>query len=246
MTTLLISLLVGLQGPAVEPPSGEPSAGPLISKMFARYAAAKSLAGDINMSQTADGHTVAVRTELQYQEPGKVFIRQTRKSSQPRAWLVTSDGVHFSYDRPQGVLGLKNRFLDAVESRQGPMSVRDIYLAVSLSLGDKSAPLDIAFGRVEDLRVIKALWGNLTVAGQTDFNGKKVNLVHGGFRESFGGPLIGSLELLISDTGDLVRMKTVQTLVYGNVTQPITVGTFWDVNLTVDGEVNDALFTVVK
>jgi hypothetical protein len=246
MISNLVAFFVLLPAAQAAPVVAEPSAGPLISKMFLRYATAKSLAGGIEMNQTADGHTVNIRTEVQYQEPSKVFIRQTRTSSQPRAWLVTSDGVHFSYDRPQGVLGLKNRFMDLVDSRQGPMSVRDIYLAVSLSLGDKSAPLDIAFGRTDDLRVIKALWGNLTIAGQTDFKGKKVNLIHGGFRESFGGPLIGSLELLISDEGDLLRMKTVQTLVYGNVTQPITVGTLWDVNLVVDGPVNDTLFTVVK
>jgi hypothetical protein len=159
---------------------------------------------------------------------------------------VTSDGVNVSYDRPEGVMGSKRRLVDPVNAPSGPMDVKDIYLAVSLSLGSKPAPLDIAFGRTEDLRVIKALWGNLSIAGKTDYKDRKLNVVRGSFRESYGGPFAGSLELLISDDGDLVRLKTAQTVMAATINQPIAVSTTYDCALVVNGEVNAALFNVVR
>jgi outer membrane lipoprotein-sorting protein len=76
-------------------------AGAILSKMFAYYYDAKSVAGTISLSQTMGQRKAIISTRLQYEFPAKIYIRQDLQASYGnKFWLVTGDGVGFTYNPP--------------------------------------------------------------------------------------------------------------------------------------------------
>jgi len=245
------------------------SAGELVSKMFSYYNDAKSLAGTINFTQAFQGRQVKIDTRMQYEWPAKVYISQqyTGQSRRDR-WLVTGDGVGFSYDEPR-VLASKNQNNRLYEPVQfippppkyktdvqlpmpPPHDVRTIYRAVCLTIGDRSLPLDIAFGRKEDLAYIRQQLKTLNYRGQQDLNGTNVHVVYGVWRDSPGNEVSednGEYELYLTSDGQLKRFARREVVDFRDEKgRPIANGpivTIWDVNLTKNSGVDPKLFKVV-
>jgi len=218
-----------------------PSAGPLISKMLDRYSKAKTASGRISFVQQADGASVTVDTELQYERPNKLYIRQERKGSDAHVWLAVSDGKVLSYDRPEGVFG-RDRFRDKV----GPSSnLSDLYTAVLDSLGERSPALAMMISRRDDLVALLQMWGPTTIAGKTTLRGTEAFVIDGSYRVASGGRLSGKLEMVITADGDLLRYvqrEKVQLPAPSN--KLVELVTTWDCNVRVDAPVDDGLFTV--
>ena len=246
MIQLIASLVLTRQG------ENPVTAVSLISTAFARYAKAQSIVGQIQLTQTAAGTTLVTKTQLQMEQPNKLYLLQVRGGKTPRQWLVTSDGKQFSFDRPDNVLGPK-RFVENVHVQDTLRNVnltnQDIYLATLQSLGDvaNNIILDIAFARTEDLRNILDQWPTFRLHGKVKLGETMVYAIVGDYREGKSEPVTGAFELYINDKGDIVRYVLKQTMKYPQVSpEPISVVSTWDSNLVLNGKPNPALFAVVK
>lgn len=232
---MLVSLI------AISVLAQEPSPAKLLTDMFAKYSAAKSLVGTITLTQGTERESGTISTELAYERPAKLFIKQTRSTQSRRIWLVTSDGKHFSYGKPDA--GVGGRLVEPVSNSRRTLDLAGIYAATSASLGDRSVPLDIAISRREDLNAIRSQWATLEYAGTKELGGETVHVIEGKWREYGEAPATGKFTICIGQDSDL--------RVYA-VTEPISVGgavlnvvSRWDVHLKVDGKVDASLFKVV-
>lgn len=249
MMTSLIAFAALAQtapAPASAAQAAGPTAGPLISKMLARYAAAQTLSGQIATVQTASDRSIHTTTVFQSEQPSKFYFSQTMDGDDGGKWLLTSDGVRFSYNRPHGTFG-PDRYVEDVMKPAGATTVKEMYAVAGSVIGEKSPPLDIAFGRLDDLKRLKAIWGPMQIAGRTKFNGIDANVVRGGFRVAFNGPLVGEVEMVVTDDGDLLRYTTQQKVAAS--TKPsvvVNVVTDWQCNIKVNGPVDESLFALVK
>lgn len=228
----------------------------LITKMFAKYAAAETLLGKIRLTQTAGSASVTVDTDLQLERPSKMYLRQARGGSDPKMWLVTSDGKMFSYGRPEGILYGKDRYLENVHvqdkvpgldvQRDIFLTNKDIYVAVRKSIGDRNAAMDIAVGRSDDLRVLTSQWTAFANYGKFKVNDVEANKILGGYVGEYGQAPSGSFELYITDDGDLVRYVVRQKMKFPQASQEtFEIVSTWDSVLLVNAKVNPALFEVV-
>lgn len=238
-------------------PQGDAAA--LVGKMLARYDGAKTLTGTIRFTQTANNVSIVIDTAIQYEKPSKLFIRQERRSSEPRIFLVTSDGQHFSYDLPEDrVAAQGERLIEPVKQLGRDLDIRQIYAAASRSLGDRSAPLDIAIARTEDLRFIRNQWATVDFAPSQPDTGLRV--VTGNWRLNATAPASGQYEMWITEEGELKRYQQSEIIQpettvldekfrprpLGLNAGPIQIVSIWDVNLQVDGKPDNALFKVVR
>lgn len=253
MITLLAATLSLRQTP--------PTAGALMTKMFAKYAGAKTIAGTVRWTQSALGKSVVVGSEVQIQRPDKVFLRQNRTGSEARGWLLTSDGNLFSYDRPEGIRG-RDRFVENVHvhdaSHDVDLKVGDLFIAAGKSLGDRGVPLVVCFARSDDLRAVRDCWPTFRLAGKRKVGEVEANAVLGDLGEVFttrdaeGNPVdrlrkIGTFELYLTDQGEIIRYVEKQTMQIPQATKDVfEVVSTWDCSLTIDGPVKPELFTVVK
>ncbi len=110
------------------PAAPKADAGVLISKAFARYDAAQTVSGTIRLIQEAKGISVQIDTELQYERPSKIYLRQVKGGSDPQQSLLVSDGIKFSFDKPLEALG-PARFTEDVTQKGRQQSVGDLYAA---------------------------------------------------------------------------------------------------------------------
>ncbi len=256
MTTLVFALALVL--PAQEP--AKVSASGLIGKMFAKYATAETLLAKIRLTQSTTGASVTIDTDFQSEKPSKLYIRQTKGGQEPRSWLVTSDGVLFSYDNPNGKSGGffgADRFMENVhvqDSVDGLNIRRDIfqtnkeiYVAARKSLGDRNAVMDILIGRSDDLRVLANQWFQFGMQGKTKINDVEVYKIIGGYIGPAGNTVSGSFELYIKEDGEFVRYVTKEKMTFTQVTQQtFEVVSTWDASILVNAKVNASLFTVLK
>lgn len=218
-----------------------------ISAAFKRYTEAKTLSGRIRWTQSANGVTVVTSTELAYERPSKLLIRQTQEASEKRAWLVTSDGKLFSYDRPETLQGSFGRLVEPVKGPSLVQTIREIYAAASKSLGDKSAILDIAIGRREDLATLRFQWATVTAIGHETIREVECTVVGGKWRESASTAPGGTYQMWISKDGDILRFAQREFFsVPQSRAEPIEVISVWDADLVVNGPVDQKLFTVVR
>ena len=226
------------------------TAAGLITKAFARYAGASSVVGDIRLTQTAQGHSVTVDSQLQYERPSRFFLLQRRNSSEPKQWLVTSDGFKFSYDVPEGLLG-KSRYVENINVYFGgkpkTLTVGDVYLAANHSLGDRNSVLDIVVARSDDLKYRLSQWPTFSLGQHAHIRNVDAWQIVGEFREADNKPVTASFELYITDDGDIVRYVHREQMKFAQVSADvITVVSTWDVNLIVNGKTNPALFRVIQ
>jgi hypothetical protein len=234
-------------------------AAELVGKMLRNYDSAQTLTGTIRFTQSVQNVSIVIDTNLQWAKPAKLFIRQDRRSSDPRTYFVTSDGKTFSYDLPEDRAGAPGeRLFEPVSQPGRTLDYRDIYAAASRSLGDRSAPIDIAICRTEDLKFIRGQWATMEFAEKPGPDG--VRVIVGDWRQYANAPASGSFEMWITDDGDLkkyVQRETFQPEASAldekfrphpvplNV-GPLQITSVWDVNLKVNGAPDPSLFKVIK
>jgi hypothetical protein len=241
-TTLLLSAPQGQQ----------PSAAELVGKTFAHYNSAQSATGKIRMTQTMMNHSVVIDTELQFERPSKLYIKQVQSSKAgSKTWLVTSDGKNFSYDPPAVVITrTTTRLMEAIEQNGRTLDYRDVYRAAVDSLGDRSAPLDVVIGRREDLDFFRNQLATVKYAGKERVGDTDVHVVTGDWREYGRAPVSGTYQMLITDAGELKRYARKETLAVnvggGQSLPPQDVLTIWDVDVKVNGKPDAALFKVIR
>lgn len=261
--TALIALLV-LQGgaPAQESPqesTQKPKASTIVSRMLEYYKKANSLVGTVHLTQTAAGKSITIDTQLQFEKPSKLFLHQVRKSSDPREWVVTSDGKLFSYNAPETVSIRPQRLIEPVAASPGTQRklgdystgvvhyVGEMYNAATYSIGDKSPLLDVAFAQSGDLKYLTGQLATMVYRGTTELAGKKVHVIIGEWRENPAVPSSGVYEMYIDEDGNFLRYVLKQDFAVPEAPQQsITVSSIWDGRLTVNAKPNPALFTVLR
>lgn len=233
-----------------------PSAKGLIEKMMSRYYAAQTLTGKIKLTVSTKAGSASLETEVQYERPSKLYLRQQKNvaspdPSQPSKWLVTSDGKTFSYDVPneryEASPGL--RLVEPVSNVRVKTvhTIASIYAAASKSIGDRSMPLDMAISNRDDLVYRRAQWATYQIRGTKEISGRQANLIGGDFRPYAGAEVIGKYQMAITNEGDLLQYveETNVAVGEGANSQIVRVTSQWDVDLKVGGAVSPALFKVV-
>ncbi|MGV3618159.1 MAG: hypothetical protein ACO1SV_22765 [Fimbriimonas sp.] len=226
------------------PPAPNVEAGSLISKALVRYYDAKSLVGQIRLTQTAKGVSLTIDTTVQYDRPSMLAIQQVKGGSEPRRATVISDGKHFAYDRPEGTYG-QSRFVEFVTQNGYTQTIKDLYGASFRSLVDRSPVLDIAIGRREDLQSLKEHLGAKKITGRTKVRGVDVYVIEGDYHDKLGAAPTGTFLLMISDAGDIVRFSQLQRFrVPDKTNETIEVVSTWDADLKVDAKTDSRLYNV--
>lgn len=232
-------------GTVVAQNSETPSPSKLISTMLAKYAAAKTVVGTIKLTQAAGSESGVIETSLQFERPGKLVIRQVQAKSPPRVWLVTCDGKHFSYDPPSKEEGARlPRLVESVKKDTGTMKLEDVYRASVLSLGDRSAPLDLVIGHREDLVFVTGQWATLTYGGKVKLGEADCHKIRGTWKEFPKGPAAGRFELWLDGNNEIRRYVVEQNVVVDANLAPLRVVSVWDVNLKIGGTPDESLFKV--
>jgi hypothetical protein len=236
----------------------KPDASALVSKMLARYYGAQSLVGKLTLTQTAvhpkeRGETTGV-TDLQYQRPGKLYVRQAINSQATKGTArIVSDGSRFLYSLPKdeslGTDAPSNRELvedvlqfNPREQKTQPLGVGEIYAIGRTGLYLRPEPLDVAIGLRGDLERFKTQLVNVEDQGEQTFKGRTVHVVGGSWREYADAPISGLYQLVLTADGDLIRYTRKENLEGPPGQPPVAITTVWDVDLTIGGAVNPNLF----
>ncbi len=72
----------------------EPTPSAKIGAMLAKYNSARTLTGTIIKTEGNSQESGRLLTEVQYERPAKLYIRQIRETVSGGVWTVTSDGKH--------------------------------------------------------------------------------------------------------------------------------------------------------
>jgi hypothetical protein len=223
------------------------------------------MVGTIAMrQQLGENRKASISTRLQFEFPAKIYIRQDMEVQTPndhwtRSWLVTGDGVGFSYNPPEAGIESRNRnrLYETVEFKQPkankkeftlppkpPLDVRGIYGVITKSIGDRTLPIDVAFGRTEDLRFIRNQLLNVKFEGPESVNGVECSKITGEWRESALVEKSGYYNIWITASGELKRFarKELVTVPNGPSGDVITV---WEVDLKKNAKPDPELFKVI-
>ncbi|MDR3688474.1 MAG: hypothetical protein P4L46_03785 [Fimbriimonas sp.] len=246
MIATVLALTIALHGPGQDTTApAKESASQILTKAFGHYASAQTAAGTIKMTQTALGVSLSIETDLQFDRPSKLFLRQSRTGARPHQWLVTSDGVRFSYDRPEGELG-KDRYVEFVTQGGITQKISDYYIAAAKSLGEQSAMLDVALSEPGRLRRLKSQWASLAYQGRVNIDGQLVHKITGLYREDGSAAASGRFEIYVTEDGDFVRYVVAQRFVFPSKSKdPIDVNTQWDSTIKVGAKTDPSLYQVV-
>ena len=239
---ILVSITGIQQGDAV---LAKPSASKLMTQMFAHYAAAPSVVGTIKMTQSAQGVNLHITTDLQFDRPGNLYIHQVRDGSRSKQWTVTSNGIIWTYDRPdtQDPHMGPNRHVEYVTQNNFTMTLPDFFAAASHSLGDINPILIAAISSKDWLKRLAGQWATLTYVGPTTVNGVAVDEVAGKYREGVGHSQSGDYEAYLTPSGDLLRYVLKQKLAFQGVTKdPLVVTTVWESDLHLGAVTNKDLY----
>lgn len=232
-----------------------PSIGSLMTKMMTKYAQAQSLVGKVEAEVRTRGERVRVTTDIQYQRPNLLFVRQIQEYKRREEFFVVSDGQRFQYTNPLDHLRSRDPFLveSAVQERKEvddvgkvstrirPLGIGSIYAAASLSLADRSIPLDMAIGRTEDLQYFRGQLATFEDGGMVEFAGKKARKIYGDWRPfADAAKNLATYELFITPEGDLVGYRISETFSIDKQVVPMV--STWVSDLKPGAEVNRDLF----
>lgn len=259
---MILAALLTASMPAQDPAQ-------LVSKMFGYYYDAKSMSGRIKMTQTINNRSAVIDTTFQYEYPAKIYIEQTMNASYGSdRWLVTGDGVGFTYNPPKFGADTRqnNRLYEPVQyipapPKKGevalptppPLDVRGIYGIVGKNIGDRHLPLDVAFGRREDLEFIRRQIVSWQNGGNQAAGGVSCTVVTGRWRDSLqvdsdGKPLDtdnGTYSLWITPEGELKRFERHEMIALRDQGVSGEVVTVWEVNIKKGSIIDPKLFTLV-
>lgn len=242
ITSLLAAVVLGQE---------KLTAGSLISKSFAKYAAAKQLSAKVTWTQTAAGAKVETVTELQYERPDKFYLRQQRGSKDPQSCLITSDGMMMSYDRPKAAIDFGDRVQEPLDhttfdGKVVHTQLPDIYKAAILCMVDHSLPMDILVAHPSYLKDFKTRLLRLELGDKVQVRGIDGYNLKGQLKPlgMVGG---ADFEMVLSADGDLLRYVEKFSMGGGKASEaPVTVVSVWDVDAKVDGKLDRNLFRVVR
>jgi hypothetical protein len=235
-------------------PQQGPSGAALISKMFAYYASATTMTGAIHLTQQAQSISVTLDTSLAYKAPSKLYVRQSLGGSDPRVWLITSDGKSFTYDYPNNVrFGSDKRepgrLLEAVSpSSSIHQTYEQIFHASVFSLGDVAIPELLSIAGKDELQAIKDMIGTISYMGKDKVADQTVNVVGGAWKAGPRAPVGGQYKMFITEDGQLkryVQTEIVSLKMSAAQMQPQQVISTWDVDLHVNATPDESLFKVV-
>jgi hypothetical protein len=197
----LIALALSLQDS--RPP--DPSA--LVSKMIQRYHGAATIGGTVGTRLRWDDQELTIQTTLWLERPGKLYLKQV--TSVGSTFLVTADGNEFSYDKPlSGQVEDLQRGGRLLEAQAGK-TLQDVYAIASLSIAERSTPLDLAIARIDDLRMLRNQWVSVE-AGPDQRGGTETLLtVVGKWTSNPEYGTLGKFEMAITPEGDLRRFRVV-------------------------------------
>ncbi len=249
MTSLLIAASIALigQNPPVQDEPAKASPGQIISNMISKLYDAKTLTGTIRFTVQVSGDSVVTDTTVQYEKPSKMYIKQVRGGFEPKTWLVTCDGKIITYSAPKlPWMDKGERLAEPVKQGDKVLSVRELYGIVTQSLGDRSAPLDLVFGRTEDLQYLRNQWATLEYKGIETVNGEEVHVILGDWREYGEAKISGRFRMYINKTFDLRQYALSEMMAPDTRSNAVQLTSLWDVKLEINGKPNPDLFRVVK
>lgn len=246
MVTLTLALLLA-QTPDAKPTGGAATVTPgkVVSDMMNHYYNSSSSKGRIQMIQSAQGIAISVDTEFQFAPPSKIYIKQVRRSTSPAVSLVTSNGKHFSYPTPETPVSSKgaDRLIETVVQQGVPLDYRQIYAAVSESLLDRCAPLDLAFARTEDLKYLRDQWATLDFLPGDNPAGDRVL---GGQWRAYGSvPPAGTYKMTISKNNELKKFEMSESVAFTDKIAGV-VTTTWTCEIQTNATPEEKLFTLVR
>lgn len=235
MTALTLALLMsGNQSPL--------KCGEVISKCLMKYAEANSGIGEFEMTQSASGKKVSIKTELQFERPSKLFLHQSSSELAPNDWLLVSDGVNFGYDVPGARPDNNRRRLfetvattGTVTGEKKVLKLHSMYMAAKRSLGDVPNPfLEFLTQGKDENQSLKGYLERMKVPkvepkekeltdGTTGYSigglmyfGERIMNADGTQSKDKDGNLMfesaGRYEMQISKDFDLVSMKTIEAM----------------------------------
>jgi len=256
---LAAATLISLQGAQSTTPAGSSgTAAELLGLVIERYHNARTISGTIVNTQSADGvRPLTINTSFQFRRPAHLFIQQTTPDARrlpPGKWIITSDGDEFSYSRPFNPAEPDNpllRISEKVIVRGEILQVGDILLAARTGLGDRQCPiLDIVCSNTDALKFLRGTWKSMTEAPEQVFKGQKCRVIEGQYAANPALLPTGTYKIFISQGFDLVHYEITEK--FGALDpdskrqMEISYTLAWDANLTINGPVQEKLFTVLK
>lgn len=225
------------------------SASDLISKMLAHYTSAQTVVGRIEMTQEAKGVVVTTDTELQFQRPNLIYLRQTEHSSHGRTFLLTSDGKTFSYDRPPSPYPLgPARYTEYTRTQYKVLDLGEMYTATLESIVDPNHMLNIAIGRKGDLEKFAAQLSSFHIAGSQKIGDDLVYEIVGKYALTYNATPSADFDMYVTADGDFKKFAVRQ--VYGVPNHPemapIPVTTTWVSTLQVGAKPDPSLFKTIS
>jgi len=207
-------------------------------------------------------------TKVQIERPNKLFIVQTSDLPGAGNGRIVSNGQRFLYNVPQDTreltrtLGsdsqLSGQLIEDVvqfdynSQTKNILDVAQIYTVGSAGLPlHPAAPLDIAISRHDALKAFSDQLASVSDQGTSTINGKSAHIVTGDWRQYVDAPVSGTYQLAITDDGDLLQyILNEQVEPAGadsrggvvRMAQSISVTTTWNVDLAVNGPVDEKLF----
>lgn len=223
-----------------------PSAGEVVSKMIARYNAAKAIKGDMTTTVKIGTQEIVISTIVQLERPGKLYLNQS--VPQLPARVVTSDGKQFSYqmDTPAGD---RNSTVRLVEDFVPGMGLGDIYRAAAQSLAERSTPLDLIISDKRDLVALRDQWATMKLTGEVDVNGEKAYRIVGTWRINKVSEVTANFGIFVTPEGDLKKFVIDQIPGAVKLTQnedDVAISRTTTVNVKVDPDLDQKLFTLLK
>ena len=180
-----------------------PPVAEVVSKMIARYNAAKSIKGEVTSTINVGDQTIVIKSTIQLERPAKLYLRQ-EVVGQNQQFVVTSDGKEFSYqkpiDTPRTDRYPTTRLVEDVLPTTG---LGDIYRAVAQSLAERSAGLDFLISDVRDLRSLRDQWSTMTLTGLEQLNGEDVYRIVGKWRLNKADVVTANYGMFVTPAGDL-------------------------------------------
>lgn len=240
MTTLL--LLAAAQPSAS---AQNLTAGQLVSKMFARYHAAKSMTGNILLTIDDGRGKVRVETSFGFTEGSKMFLRQAKVDGQKASMFCVSDGEIVTYTRPEGLLDQRLTPLKEPVKVDGvTKTIQELYgIAVGVMI-DRSLPQDVVFARKTDMEAIIGQLINYQLDGKAQVGNREGYVVAGTYRSYAEALPRGLYRMVISEEGDLIQFVLDEQVVVPEGTTKLR--WTWDVDAKIGVAPPDSAFRLAS
>lgn len=192
--------------------------------------------GKISLLVKSSQDSLKVNTDFQYLSPNKVYIRQDSLGKSRRYTLLVSDGKSFVYS-PQQLTQVpaKTDFIaEPVRDAKGDLLVvRDMYTVAQTFFIDRSIPLDIVMGRVDNSMHLSKILTDLKFGEDVVVGEEKLKTINGLMRVDYNSPAAIPFQMVIGEN-KIYQMVTKESFVDDSKrTQIITF------NWTVDYALND-------